>query len=81
MDLLTSKFSDRDRQILSGLLADLTAEELSQVLDMPVATVKADVRRIYRGLRARTRPQLAAIAVREGWVSGAGQEPPQRDGA
>jgi DNA-binding CsgD family transcriptional regulator len=81
VDLVTHGLGERDRLILRGLLADLTADELAHVLDVPLATVRSDVKRIYRELGAKTRPQLAAIAVREGWVSGTDPELPRRDGA
>jgi DNA-binding CsgD family transcriptional regulator len=66
VDLVTPDLTDRQREILRGLLQDLTLQQLSQVLDLPLSTVRREVRRIYKEVRANSRAQLAAIAVRNG---------------
>ncbi len=47
-------FSARVEQILQLLLVGFPAEKIAHDLDMTVATVKADMREIFRKVKARS---------------------------
>lgn len=61
-----SRLSWRERQVLVGIAAGLTADQLGKVLTLSGETVKSHLSRLYRKLGVSTRPHAVDSAFRCG---------------
>ncbi|MEE2040958.1 response regulator transcription factor [Nocardiopsis sp. CT-R113] len=73
-DLRLNSLTEREREVLSGVAAGLSNEELAARLVVSTATAKTHVSRVLAKLGARDRAQLVVIAyesgtVRPGWLA------------
>ncbi len=69
-----NSLTEREREVLAGVAAGLSNEELAKRLVVSTATAKTHVSRVLAKLGARDRAQLVVIAyetgtVRPGWLS------------
>jgi len=69
-----NSLTEREREVLAGVAAGLSNEELAERLVVSTATAKTHVSRVLTKLGARDRAQLVVIAyetgtVRPGWLS------------
>ncbi|MFI6577760.1 response regulator [Nocardiopsis sp. NPDC050513] len=69
-----NSLTEREREVLAGVAAGLSNEELAERLVVSIATAKTHVSRVLTKLGARDRAQLVVIAyesgtVRPGWLS------------
>ncbi|MBX9391757.1 response regulator [Streptomonospora nanhaiensis] len=70
---LLNSLTEREREVLAGVAAGLSNDELARRLLVSPATAKTHVSRVLTKLRARDRAQLVVIAyesgvVRPGWL-------------
>ncbi len=61
------KLSEREREVLNGLLDGLTNKVIGRNLDIKEVTVKLHCRGIYRKLGAKNRAHAVRIALDTGW--------------
>ena len=61
--------SDREQEVLRGVLDGLTNRNIAARMAVPEATVKAALRRVFRRSGVRGRAQLIRAAM-EGWLGG-----------
>lgn len=69
----TDGLSGREREVLTLVSAGATNKEIAQELTVTENTVKVHLRNILDKLDLRNRQQLAAYAVREGFVEESGE--------
>jgi DNA-binding NarL/FixJ family response regulator len=70
--------TERERQVLQGVLDGLTNKALAERMGVPEATVKAALRRLYRRSGAQSRAQLVRASMEgsfgmRGWGSAKGK--------
>jgi DNA-binding NarL/FixJ family response regulator len=63
--------SDREIQVLGLVSAGASNAEAAGVLDLSEKTIESHLRRMFDRYRVFSRTELAVLAMREGWVSGA----------
>jgi DNA-binding CsgD family transcriptional regulator len=71
----SSDLSERDRELLSLVLAGLSDEAIAMHRRMSVRTVQRQVHALMELAHVRTRAQLAWEAARRGWLTDADVEP------
>jgi two-component system nitrate/nitrite response regulator NarL len=59
----TLPFTDRERDILRGVVDGLSNKEIAERLRVPETTVKAGVQRLFEKAGTRTRGSLVRIAI------------------
>jgi DNA-binding CsgD family transcriptional regulator len=64
----TAELTGREREVLAGLAAGLTTEEVADSLHVSPHTVRSRVKNALRKMEAKTREQAVAIAIREGAI-------------
>jgi DNA-binding NarL/FixJ family response regulator len=65
---LAAKLSERERQVLAGLVRGLSNKEIARELELQEPTIKLHVKTLCRKLEARNRTQAAMIARDAGFV-------------
>ena len=60
---MTERISERERQVIRGILEGLSNKEISQRLGISEGTVKASLQQLFARTGVRTRSQLVRIAV------------------
>ncbi len=68
-DPLKSILSERDKEILLHIANGLTDREIAAELNLSPKTINFRVEEMKRKLDARTRVQVVAIALRQGWIA------------
>ena len=71
--LRSARLSGRERDVLTGLAAGHSTEQIGLRLTMSPHTVRTHLRNVMRKLEARTRAHAVAIAIGDGAI-----EPPTR---
>jgi DNA-binding NarL/FixJ family response regulator len=67
-DPLKSFLSERDKEILLHIANGLTDREIAAELNLSPKTINFRVEEMKRKLDAKTRAQVLAIALRQGWI-------------
>ncbi len=60
--------SERDKEILSHIANGLSDREIAATLNLSPKTINFRVEEMKRKLDAKTRVQVVAIALRQGWI-------------
>lgn len=60
--------SDREREIVSLLVAGLSNDEIAVALDISARSVEAHLTKLYQRFEVQSRSELAVRAVREAWL-------------
>ena len=63
--------SDRELQVIGRVSAGASNAEAAGVLDLSEKTIESHLRRLFDRYGVFSRTELAVLAMREGWVSGA----------
>lgn len=66
-DALASKLTNREQHVLSHLLTGEQNKQIANRLEIPLTTVKGDLKSIMRKTGAQNRTALAIAAVKTGW--------------
>ncbi len=64
--------SDRERQVVQLIVAGASNDEIGAQLGISARTVESHIRRLFDRTRAASRTELAARALREGWLEDLG---------
>ena len=64
----TCILTDRDKEVLSHIANGLTDREIAARLNLSPKTINFRVEEMKRKLDAKTRVQVVAIALRQGWI-------------
>ncbi|MCG7491966.1 response regulator transcription factor [Thalassobius sp. Cn5-15] len=67
-EALRSKLTYREQNVLSQLLTGQQNKQIAMCLDLPLTTVKGDLKSIMRKTGAQNRTALAIAAVKTGWT-------------
>jgi DNA-binding NarL/FixJ family response regulator len=67
------RLSARELEIVSLVVAGRSNDEIAHDLGISAKTVESHLTRIYEHANVATRTELAARAIREGWLEGAGE--------
>ena len=66
---LTCILSERDKEVLLHIAEGLSDREIAAKLNLSPKTINFRVEEMKRKLDAKTRVQVVAIALRQGWIS------------
>ena len=66
---LTCILSERDKEVLLHIADGLSDREIAAKLNLSPKTINFRVEEMKRKLDAKTRVQVVAIALRQGWIS------------
>jgi len=67
----TRRPSDREIQVIGLISAGASNAEAAAILDLSEKTIESHLRRMFDRYGVLSRTELAVLAMREGWVSGA----------
>lgn len=67
-DLASKPLSGREHDVLTHLVAGLSNDEIAARLSITTRTVEAHLTRVYERFDVRSRAELAARAIGEGWL-------------
>ncbi|MGJ8628542.1 MAG: response regulator transcription factor [Sulfitobacter sp.] len=67
-------FSQRQSQVLKLVIDGAQNKSIANRLEMPLTTVKADIKSMMRKTGAQNRTELAICVLRKGWAGTAGRE-------
>jgi len=67
-DLRAPSLTPREHALLTNLVAGLSNDEIADSMGVITRTVEAHLTRLYERFDARSRTELAARVVREGWL-------------
>jgi two-component system, NarL family, nitrate/nitrite response regulator NarL len=67
------RLSPRELEIVSLVVAGRSNDEIAHDLGISAKTVESHLTRIYEHANVTTRTELAARAIREGWLEGVGE--------
>ncbi|MGJ8616364.1 MAG: LuxR C-terminal-related transcriptional regulator [Sulfitobacter sp.] len=70
----TVQFSERQAQVLKLVIDGAQNKSIANRLEMPLTTVKADIKAMMRKTGAQNRTELAICVLRKGWADTAGRE-------
>lgn len=67
-DPVSCVLTDRDKEVLSHIADGLSDREIAAKLNLSPKTINFRVEEMKRKLDAKTRVQVVAIALRQGWI-------------
>ena len=71
-DLAASRSTARERQVVELVVEGASNDEIGARLDISSRTVESHLRRLFERVDVASRTELAARALREGWLEDVG---------